>query len=401
MVDQEAALRLLLGRHPDVTSVEPVPGLATLIRRDQLLVTEHDSPVVVERARRWCEPLSAAAGDLDDSGVVRIRLRARSQVDVCELAAGLREGTGRRALSVSPNHIVRGQPLWWSGPAGPPSPGSELAAPAPRPGDRPVTVAVLDTGLSPHRWYEHEEWYTRQRHQVTEVLDADLDHRLDAQAGHGTFIAGVILRRAPSARVLATRVIGGDGVGDELAIIRALSRLTRSGPVDLVNLSLGCHTYDDRPTPLMARAVGALCAGQGGRAGPGPVVVACAGNSGHERPFWPAALKQVIAVGALDGDDRATFSNHGWWVDACAQGVKVKSCFPRFDGPGKAAPGTTDPDLFTGFATWSGTSFATPAVAGAIAAVTATDGLSPAVAASRILDPRATPPRPDLGVEVR
>src|SRR5690606_41300028 len=109
------------------------------------------------------------------------------------------------------------------------------------------------TGVSPHPWYEDADWFREQADEVREVLDADLDGDLDAQAGHGTFVAGVVLRHAPSARLRALRVLGGDGVGDELGVIRALERLAEWGRADVVNLALGCHHYDDRHSPLPTR----------------------------------------------------------------------------------------------------------------------------------------------------
>ncbi|MFG2003114.1 S8 family serine peptidase [Spirillospora sp. NPDC048911] len=231
------------------------------------------------------------------------------------------------------------------------------------------------------------------RDEVTEVLDADLDFELDAQAGHGTFIAGVLLQHAPAARIRARRVLGGDGVGDEVDVVRALSWLASWGRADVVNLSLGCHTFDDRPSPVLARAIAAL--------GRRTVVVACAGNTASDRPFWPAALKSVIAVAALDGSrrDRAWFSNYGWWVDACAPGVDITSTYVRFDGKRPRVNGI-DPDAFEGFAGWSGTSFAAPAVAGRIAGLAAA-GPSAVEAADRVLDPAAAPTLPDLGVIIR
>jgi subtilisin family serine protease len=256
---------------------------------------------------------------------------------------------------------------------------------------REVTVAILDTGLSPHPWYAETDWYRAQRAEVTEVLDADLDFELDAQAGHGTFIAGVVLDQAPAARLRARRVIGGDGVGDELDVIRALHWLAEWERADVVNLSLGCHTYDDRPSPVLARAVAAL--------GRRTVVVACAGNAATDRPFWPAAMKPVIGVAALDGGDRAWFSNHGWWVDACAQGVGVASTFVSFDGTRPPVRGL-DPDLFQGYATWSGTSFAAPVVAGRIAGRAATEDTNAVTAADHVLDPTTHPVLTNLGVLV-
>ncbi|MEU8121202.1 S8/S53 family peptidase [Spirillospora sp. NPDC049024] len=386
MFDQQARLDRVLARHPDAVVVEPMPGRPALVRRDEILVAGRDAGAAEALVRRWFDSRH------DEGGVARLRLRAPAKVDVCELASVLGGADRRhRRLSVSPNHLVLGQPMWWSGPADLPRPAAPLPAPRRAPVRRDVTVAILDTGLAPHPWYEDEEWFREQRDEVAEVLDADLDFTLDAQAGHGTFIAGVVLSQAPSAVLRARRVIGGDGVGDELDVIRALEWLAAWGRADVVNISLGCHTYDDRPSPVLSQAVTAL--------GRRTVVAACAGNAATDRPFWPAAMKPVIGVGALDGDDRAWFSNHGWWVDACAQGVGLASAFVRFDGP-RAAVNGSDPDRFEGFATWSGTSFATPVVAGRIAAVAAEEGIGAPEAADRVLDPARHPVLPGLGTEV-
>lgn len=390
MFDQQASLDRVLARHPDAVVVEPLPGRPALIRRDQILVAGRDASAAGDLVRRWYDSRD------EDRGVARLRLRPTAKVDVCELAAlltsgGLSGGGRSPRLSAAPNHLVLGQPMWWSGPADRPRPAPPLAAPQAVPARREVTVAILDTGLSPHPWYADTDWYREQRAEVAEVLDADLDFDLDAQAGHGTFIAGVVLAQAPAARLRARRVIGGDGVGDELAVIRALHWLAEWGRADIVNLSLGCHTYDDRPSPVLAQAIAAL--------GRRTVVVACAGNAATDRPFWPAALKSVIGVAALDGAERAWFSNHGWWVDACAQGVDVASTFVSFDGTRPPVDGA-DPDLFEGYATWSGTSFATPMVAGRIAGRAAAEGINAPAAADRVLDPGSHRVLPDLGVVI-
>ena len=385
MFDQQVRLERLLARHPGAQVVEAQPGRPALIRRDEILVAGRDAGAVEDLVRRWYDSRQ------DEGGVTRLRLRAPAKVDVCELTALLRSDARFRRLGASPNHLVLGQPMWWSGPAGVPRPAAPLPRPRAAAARRDVTVAILDTGLSPHPWYAGTDWYRAQRDEVGEVLDADLDFALDAQAGHGTFVAGAVLAHAPAARLRARRVIGGDGVGDELDVIRALRWLADWGRADVVNISLGCHTFDDRPSPVLARAVAAL--------GRRTVVVACAGNSGTDRPFWPAAMKPVVGVGALDGGDRAWFSNHGWWVDACAQGVGVDSTFVSFDGTRPPVHGI-DPDLFQGYATWSGTSFAAPAVAGRIAGRAAAEDVDAVTAADRVLDPAAHPVLTGLGVVI-
>ena len=94
-------------------------------------------------------------------------------------------------------------------------------------------------------------------------------------------------------------------------------------------------------------------------------------------------------MGALtaDGTERAPFSNHGSWVDAWAPGQDVLSSFVTFDGPEDERPGADiDPDCFTGFATWSGTSFAAPQVAAAVAARAQQEKSSPRDVAQAVLD---------------
>jgi subtilisin family serine protease len=89
----------------------------------------------------------------------------------------------------------------------------------------------------------------------------------------------------------------------------------------------------------------------------------------------------VASVGALnpDGETIALFSNAGDWVSCHRIGVAVVSTMPttfnaslqptaRLTVPGEGVRSTMDPDDYTGgFATWSGTSFAAPVLAGEIA----------------------------------
>jgi subtilisin family serine protease len=189
-------------------------------------------------------------------------------------------------------------------------------------------------------------------------------------------------------------VLGADGVTDELELLRGLARAqsraaAASDRLDLVSLSLGCFTFDDRPSPVLAHAVGRLSRHS--------LVVAAAGNQGTDRPYWPAALKDVVAVAALaaapgeDGPQRASFSNHGWWIDACAPGENVASTF--------LTHGREHGEDFHGFATWSGTSFAAPFVAGSIAALMSAKDMTARDAAAVLLDP-AGDRIPDLGVVV-
>jgi hypothetical protein len=213
----------------------------------------------------------------------------------------------------------------------------------------------------------------------------------EAQTGHGTFVTGVILQQCPNAFVMVERTLGDDGVCDELRLLRDLARLFRrlaaSGTtLDVLNLSFGGYTIDDQPSPLISDAIA--------RFGRGTIVVAAAGNHGSNRPFWPAAFKTCVAVGALDrdGERRSEFSNHGWWVDASAVGTDVVGPF--------IIGGDDAGYEFNGFARWSGTSFAAARVSGTIAEFVARHGVSAVEAADILLDPATGPSQPDLGVNV-
>ncbi|MFF5208102.1 S8 family serine peptidase [Streptosporangium sp. NPDC000396] len=344
---------------PDIKRVEPVAGAPALIRPGQLLTDASGTAAVA----RW----TAAVAEAD--GVFRVRLSPG--VDVCDLVATIR-GQGHRA---SPNHVLTGQPLFFGGPASRPFPAAPLTPP--EGAESAVTVAVPDTGLTAHPWWRERPWFLERRREAVELPGSDGDGELEAQAGHGTFITGLILRSAPGVEVHPLRVLDSHGVGDEAGLLRALAHL-KNDPPQVLNLSLGGHTFDDRPSPLVEAALAELT---------GTVVVACAGNTASDRPFWPAALSGVIAVGALDAaeESRTPFSAYGPWVDACARGEWLTSAF-------------LERGAFHGYAHWSGTSFAAAVVSGAIAA--AARDRTPKEAAEHVLDPLRSRQIPDLGVVV-
>jgi subtilisin family serine protease len=230
-----------------------------------------------------------------------------------------------------------------------------------------VTIAILDTGINAaHPWFPRGAWDAVDR-DVADRLDTDNDYQLDAQAGHGTFIAGVVRQHAPGAHLSISRVLGSDGVCDEVDLLQAINALHHRGSaaknrIGVLNLSLGAYTWNDRPPALLAQAIEQL--------GPDTVVVAAAGNNASDRVFWPAAFDSVVAVGAqaADRQRRTQFSNHGPWVNAWAPGDRVASSFVSFDGPEDETPNADiDSDCFTGFATWSGTSFAAPRISAELA----------------------------------
>jgi subtilisin family serine protease len=180
-----------------------------------------------------------------------------------------------------------------------------------------------------------------------------------ALPNHATFVAGLVLRQAPGAVLELRTALEDDATSTTWKVATTLARLADSS-VDVVNLSLGCLTEDAKPPLVLSAALDAL--------GPRMVVVAAAGNHAEGpadtvvEPSYPAALDNVVAVGAWHEDRPADFTPTAPWVDAMAPGVDVVStCDP--DGDGSAQ-----------FGTWSGTSFAAAVVTGAIAARTKRSG---------------------------
>ncbi len=154
------------------------------------------------------------------------------------------------------------------------------------------------------------------------------------------------------------------------ARLRAHWKNHAGGP-GIVNLSLGTYSMDDE-TPLATRKLIAEMREDGW------ILVSSAGNDASCRPMWPAASPEVIGVAATGPAGPAPFTNYGPWVDACAPGQDVVATFPNamIEVPPEAgeAPPEGSPEITEGVgaagaakaAVWSGTSFATPAVVGAI-----------------------------------
>ena len=306
--------------------------------------------------------------------------------------ARIRRATANRPQGparVAPNHVFvgeaasainfHGEPRLQGGPGSTVRPAA-LPAALPQRTSRPddgrgVRIAVLDTGMFEHEWLKG----VQRAPGSEDVWDVDRDGYGDAEAGHGTFIAGLILQAAPAASVYAVKVLDSHGVGDDLSVAAAIEQLPHD--IDIVNLSLGGYTDRDTAPLALSAALQAVGEKRG-------VVVAAAGNQGASRPFWPAAFEPVLAVGAVEQREgkwtRAGYSNHGPWVDATARGTNLQSTFTREKT--KLATGLTisptDPTIaFDGWASWDGTSFATPIAAAMLARTMSRKGLTAAAEA--------------------
>jgi Subtilase family len=313
-----------------------------------------------------------------------------ASVSVPALVAELRAEFGP---GVGPNHAFFGEPVYSGSPAGPVRSTPDAVTAGTGAAGASVTVAVLDTGMAA----DFARWFPTFYPGVTVVAPAGASDdpdvfppakQLDWEAGHGTFVAGIVGAQAPGATILVRRVLDSDGAGDELAIAAAILDATAAGAA-VVNLSLGGYTADDEPPVAFTDALRHVP--------PTAVVVAAAGNNANgTRPFWPAASKDVVAVGAVDGSGApATFTNFGFWVDACAPGVDVVSTFLGVKMAVEADPSLGVQDFGDHAARWSGTSFAAPRFAGAVAATMTKRGVDAQTAASLLLG--SGPPVAGLG----
>ena len=236
----------------------------------------------------------------------------------------------------------------------------DLAAALSRYSGAGVIVAVLDTGVA-------RDHPMLQKRLVAgyDVVTSDADPSEPAQGlarGHGTHVIGVVAKVAPEAKIMPVRVLDGNGRGNTFLVAYAVEWAANHG-ADVINLSLGTDYDSNVLRDVIDRAIAK-----------GIVVVAAAGNSDSDLIRYPAGYPGVLAVTAVDSQNRkALFANYGDWVDLAAPGVGVTS---TVIGP-----------LGLGYASWSGTSMAAPFVAGAAAlALDKVPGATSAEIASLLTD---------------
>lgn len=237
-----------------------------------------------------------------------------------------------------------------------------------------VKVAVLDTGVDA----THPDLKGRVSVQKNFTAAADtVDH-----FGHGTHVAATIGGSgagngakgvAPGADLMVGKVLGDDGTGAYSDIVDGME-WAAAGGADIISMSLGSSVPDDGTGPVSA-AADRLTEEYGS------LFVVAAGNSGPHTIGQPASASQALTVGAVDKSDAlAGFSSTGPRVGDYA--VKPEVTAPGVDIVAARAAGTTMgtpvDDLYTSA---SGTSMATPHVAGAAALL---KEIHPAWSAERI-----------------
>ncbi|MDP8924229.1 MAG: S8 family serine peptidase [Chloroflexota bacterium] len=210
-----------------------------------------------------------------------------------------------------------------------------------------VPIAILDTGID----QSHEDF----RNKVTKARNYTRTRSTDDVYGHGTHVAGSassatnnkvgVAGTCSNCALLNVKVLSDDGYGTDAWVASGIIWATDNG-AKVISMSLASYYASSTVQQAVDRAWQR-----------GVVLVAAAGNDGGDYGGYPAAFDNVIAVGATDRNDaRWPSSNYGWWVDVAAPGADVYSTAPdhanRMFGSGVK------------YGTLSGTSMATPHVAG-------------------------------------
>jgi subtilisin family serine protease len=221
-----------------------------------------------------------------------------------------------------------------------------------------TTVAVLDTGVD-----------AAQPDLAGAVADAenfsDSPNGTDDYFGHGTHVASIITGQhekytgvAPDTKLLNGKVLDDQGGGAESWIIAGMQWAAGKG-ANVINMSLGSPFPSDG-TDAMSLAVNEITARTGA------LFVIASGNSGGA-PGGPGAADAALTVGAVDRNDQlAPFSSRGpRWID---DAIKPDITAPGVDiVAAKATHGQIGTPVDATHVSLSGTSMATPHVAGAAA----------------------------------
>ncbi|MFD8971282.1 S8 family serine peptidase [Streptomyces sp. NPDC059593] len=205
-------------------------------------------------------------------------------------------------------------------------------------GGEGVTAYVIDTGVR----ISHQDFGGRAAHGFDAV---DNDDTADDGNGHGTHVAGTIAGTAhgvaKKAKVVAVRVLDDNGSGTTEQVVAGIDWVTQnhSGP-SVANMSLGGGA-DEALDAAVKRAITS-----------GVTFAVAAGNESSDAGQGsPSRVPEALTVASSTKDDeQSSFSNFGAVVDLYAPGSDITSAWNDSD---------------TGVKTISGTSMASPHVAGA------------------------------------
>lgn len=221
-------------------------------------------------------------------------------------------------------------------------------------GSRDIKVAVLDTGINTTNTDLRNMNVTGYNVIANSTNYAD-DH------GHGTMVTSVIAAQmnnsfgfagiAPDVSFLAVKVMSSSGTGTYSDMIKGIEYAVNQG-ASVINMSIGGRTASSALQTAVKNAVSR-----------GVTIVAAAGNEGSSTVSFPAAYPEVIGVGAVDiYGSKMTFSNTGTGLTIMAGGSARVATFSDF------------------VSTATGTSFASPYVAGLVALMySANPSITPAL----------------------
>lgn len=310
---------------------------------------------------------------------------------------------------VAPNHVLIPSFDYHTCPGGPPEQtGLKRKLPPRSSKPRTVEVVVIDSGYVPDGpakgridVVERGEWFTLTPStpgqftppyiwapEPPEPLYVTVNGHLATLVAHANFVAGVIAQGCRQARItlvshngaLVQNDKGDTPIPTEASVARSL---WKHRGAQVINVGFAFVTLPSQqsaigaPVPSWALELALSETDQDQT-----VVVAPAGNQNSRTPFYPAAFhlngahQNVIGVGSISpGGTRSKFSNYGPsgtpWVACCTQGEGVLSSFiTHWQGETEDAEANSAYPVkrFTsGWARWSGTSFAAPKVAAAIA----------------------------------
>ncbi|KAJ9087052.1 hypothetical protein DSO57_1037070 [Entomophthora muscae] len=219
-----------------------------------------------------------------------------------------------------------------------------------------VFVYVVDTGIM----VDHPEFEGRARFGAKFAGRNNKDEN-----GHGTHCAGTIGSKsygvAKNATLVAVRVLDGSGSGTNSGVLSGINWVAgdkKGLKGNVISMSLGggkSKAVNDAVEAAIKKGI---------------VVVVAGGNDNDDAcDYSPASAPNAITVAASDiNDKRATFSNYGKCIDVFAPGVNIKSTWN--DGAIKFI---------------SGTSMATPHVAGLAAYFLSQKSATPSQLAAKIV----------------
>ncbi|MEV4332270.1 S8 family serine peptidase [Streptomyces sp. NPDC049597] len=203
-----------------------------------------------------------------------------------------------------------------------------------------VTAYVIDTGVR----ITHSDFGGRASYGYDAI---DNDNTAQDGHGHGTHVAGTVAGSshgvAKKAKIVGVRVLDNSGSGTTEQVVAGIDWVTQNAVKPAVaNMSLGGGV----DTALDTAVRNSIASGI--------TYAVAAGNDGSNASnYSPARVTEAITVGSTTSTDaRSSFSNYGSVLDIFAPGSSIKSTWNTSD---------------TATNTISGTSMATPHVAGAAA----------------------------------